>query len=78
MQESLVLQNLKSEPCLKEDWDSVLEILKDTHLDVWLSGKEKYEDFYTVKDTETNKIIACFIFTQKDSIGIFKKLCSKS
>ena len=68
--ESLIIERCPS----KEKWKEVLEILKETELYIWLTGKEQYENFYIVKAPKTEKIICCFTFSQEGSIGILKNL----
>ena len=68
--ETINLQRLETKPCIKEDWKRTLEILEETQLARWFSGKEKSEDFYVVKEPTNKEIICCFTFTQKDGIGI--------
>ncbi len=64
--------NLKVTQCLKKDWSYILELLHETKLALWLTGKEKYQDFYIVKDLNTNKAIACFSISKRSSVGILK------
>lgn len=60
------------EKCKEHEWDTLLKILNETQLSVWFSGKEKYENFYSIEYGD--EIIGCFTFTQKDKTGILKNL----
>ena len=68
---------LKTEKASQKDWLNILDILKEAGLKGYMSGKETYESFYTVKDSSKNQIIGCFAISIKDSIGIVKSFAIK-
>ena len=72
MAETLSLENLTVKLCSEDKWAEVLAILKETKMDIWLTGKEISNEFFLVKDKETGKFIACFKFSQEGHIGILK------
>ena len=73
--QTITFEKLITEKCASEkEWNDVLEILKETELYIWLSGKEQYKNFYVIKEPESKKIIGCFTFSQEGSIGILKNL----
>lgn len=79
MSQALTLELLNVDVCNQDDWTEVISLLEETKLNIWLTGKEKYQEFYTVKDPDTKKVICCFTFTQKGPTGILKNFAvSKS
>lgn len=68
----VTFDRLRVEKCNETAWQEVLKILEDTEQSDWFSGKEKYQDFYTITDTDLNKIIACFTFYQSGTTGILQ------
>ena len=71
----IAFEKLITEKCSSEkEWSNILEILKETELYIWLTGKEQYQNFHVIKEPDTKKIIGCFTFTQEGSIGILKNL----
>ncbi len=69
--------HLKTEKASQKDWLNILDILKGAGLKGYMSGKETYKSFYTVKDSSKNKIIGCFAISIKNSIGIVKSFAIK-
>ena len=72
MDSMLNLTKIIVEKCKAHEWDLLLTILKETQIAMWFSGKEKYEDFYSIK--YENEIIGCFTFSFKGETGILKNL----
>ena len=70
MKSMINFDKLTVEKCQENEWKDLLAILEETQIAIWFSGKEKYEDFYTIKLQD--KIIGCFTFSKKDKTGILK------
>lgn len=74
MLETYVLENLETIQCSETSWKEVLEILKETKMDFWLTEKESPDEFYLVREPTSKKAICCFKFTQEGEIGILKNV----
>ncbi len=72
MEKKIVKDDLKIEKACQSDWESVLQILKETGLKTYFSGNEHYNTFYIVKELETKQIICCFSIDYEDTVGILK------
>ena len=77
MNTTMSFQELKPHQCSNDEWKQILDILKETKLDIWLSGKEKFKDFYAVTWPNSDEVICCFTFSQKDDVGILKNCAVK-
>ena len=77
MNNTLSLDKLIVETCTEKDGAELLNILKETQMDVWLSDKPDFQSFYIIKEPDTRKIICCFTFSQEGHIGILKNLVVK-
>lgn len=78
MKTDLKLSNLTVEQCTSTTWNDVLDILKDTNMDIWLTGDEVPDEFCIVRDTETGNAISCFKFSQEEKIGILKNFAVRT
>ena len=76
--DNINFENLSTNKCAKEEWNDVLDILKETEQDICFTGEEKYEDYYAVKLSNVHEIIGCFTIAQENEIGILKHLGIKT
>lgn len=75
MDKTLTLNDLKIEKANEKDWNPILELLEETGLTFWMTGKEEYSDYYVVKDPSTQNLICCFgIVANQDKVGILKSV----
>ena len=60
--------------CQKEDFNEVMQIIKDTKMDIWLSNNVDFSKYFIVRDSTNGKLVLCFTFSQENEIGILKNL----
>ena len=70
MKNELLLDDLKIKKANKEDWNEILNLLKEVNLIDRILGNGHYKSFYVVKDTK--QIICCFAIFHEINIGILK------
>lgn len=78
MAKVISLSNLEIEKAHNADWELILELLVETNLTQWFTGKERCEDFYLVKNKDLKELIACFAIACENSIGILKSFAVKN
>lgn len=54
------------------DWNEILNLLEETDLTIWFTGKESSKDFFIVRDPDTRRLICCFSIIKEDDLGILK------
>ena len=67
----LILSKLKIKKATPENWNEILELMKETGRTVFFTGDENYKKFYTVRD-ENQKIISAFEIESKINVAILK------
>ncbi len=69
-----ILSKIKIEKAKAEDWQEILQLMKETDRTVFFTGKESYEKFYVVREPDPEKIICSFAIEFKNEIAILKFL----
>lgn len=72
MSEQLILKEFKVEKAKIDEWNLILDILKEVRLTYWFVGTENYSTFYVAKDPATEDIVCCFSIDYEGEIGILK------
>jgi len=69
--------DLKIEKAKEENWEEILELLQETGLKAYMTGKENHKSFYIAEEFKTRKLVGCFAIDSKDTSGILKSFAIK-